>query len=83
VATPISFQTSFSFLVRRPVAISVATSLIFSKAQKIPITGIRAIVLTADRMEENMSHVAIPLFDGESYDLWAVRMQTYLEGLDL
>jgi len=26
-----------------------------------------------------MSHVAIPLFDGESYDLWAVRMQTYLE----
>jgi len=30
-----------------------------------------------------MSHVAIPLFDGESYDLWAVRMQTYLEGLDL
>ena len=31
----------------------------------------------------NMSHVAIPLFDGESYDLWAVRMQTYLEGLDL
>ncbi|XP_027932931.1 uncharacterized protein LOC114188559 [Vigna unguiculata] len=34
-------------------------------------------------MEGNMSHVAIPLFDGESYDLWAVRMQTYLEGLDL
>jgi len=30
-----------------------------------------------------MSHVAIPLFDGESYDLWAVRMQTYIEGLDL
>ena len=34
-------------------------------------------------MEGNMSHVAIPFFDGESYDLWAVRMQTYLEGLDL
>ena len=58
-------------------------SLIFSKALKIPTTGIRAIVLTADRMEGNMSHVVIPLFDGESSDLWAVRMQTYLEGLDL
>ena len=43
----------------------------------------RAIVLTADRMEGNMSDVVIPLFDGESYDLWAVRMQTYLEELDL
>jgi len=57
-------------------------SLIFSKVLRIP-TGIKAIVFTTDRMEENMSHVAIPLFDGESYDLWAVRMQTYLEGLDL
>ena len=43
----------------------------------------RAIVLTADRMERNMSHVVIPLFDGESYDLWAVRMQIYLDGLNL
>ena len=34
-------------------------------------------------MEGNMSHVTIPLFDGESYDIWAVRMQTFLEGLDL
>ncbi|XP_027905830.1 uncharacterized protein LOC114165389 [Vigna unguiculata] len=34
-------------------------------------------------MEGNMSHVVIPLFDGESYDLWAVRMQAYLEGLDV
>ena len=25
----------------------------------------------------------VSLFDGENYDLWAVRMQTYLEGLDL
>jgi len=30
-----------------------------------------------------MSQVVIPLFDGESYDLWAIRMQTYLEGQDL
>jgi len=30
-----------------------------------------------------MSHVVIPLFDGESYDLWAVRMQIYLDGLNL
>jgi len=57
-------------------------SLIFSKAI-IPTVVLRAIVLTIDRMEGNMSHVAISLFDGESYDLWAVRMQTYLEGLDL
>jgi len=41
------------------------------------------IVLIVDTMEGNMSHVAIPLFDGESYDLWAERMQTHLEGLDL
>ena len=57
--------------------------LIFSKALKIPTTGIKAIVLIADKMEGNMSHVVIPLFDGESYDLWAVRMQAYLEGLDV
>ena len=30
-----------------------------------------------------MSHIVIPLFDSENYDLWAVRMQTYLQGLDL
>jgi len=58
-------------------------SLIFSKATKFQQLVSRAIVLTADRMKGNMSHAVIPLFDGESYDLWAVRMQTYLEGLDL
>jgi len=30
-----------------------------------------------------MSQVVIPLFDGESYDLWAIRIQTYLQGIDL
>jgi hypothetical protein len=29
------------------------------------------------------SQVAPPIFDGESYDLWAVRMESYLEDLDL
>ena len=33
--------------------------------------------------EGNFSQVALPLFDGEGYDLWSVRMQSYLEGLDL
>jgi len=30
-------------------------------------------------MEENILQVVIPPFDDESYDIWAVRMQTYLE----
>ena len=33
--------------------------------------------------EGNYSQVALPLFDGEGYDLWSVRMQSYPEGLDL
>jgi len=33
--------------------------------------------------ETNFSHVAPPIFDGENYDLWAVRMESYLEALDL
>ena len=33
--------------------------------------------------EGNYSQVALPLFDGKGYDLWSVRMQSYLEGLDL
>lgn len=31
----------------------------------------------------SFSHVATPVFDGESYDLWAVRMESYLDALDL
>jgi hypothetical protein len=31
----------------------------------------------------NFSHVAPPIFDGENYDLWAVRMEYYLEALDV
>jgi hypothetical protein len=31
----------------------------------------------------NFSQIAPPIFDGESYDLWAVRMEAYLEALDL
>jgi hypothetical protein len=31
----------------------------------------------------NFSQVAPPVFDGENYDLWAVRMESYLEALDL
>ncbi|XP_014503108.1 uncharacterized protein LOC106763427 [Vigna radiata var. radiata] len=34
-------------------------------------------------VESNFSRVAPSVFDGESYDLWAVKMETYLEALDL
>jgi len=36
-------------------------------------------------VETNFSHVALRIFDGEteSYDLWAVRMEAYLDALDL
>lgn len=34
-------------------------------------------------VESSFSHVALPIFDGENYDLWAVRMESYLEALDL
>lgn len=33
--------------------------------------------------ETSFSSIAPPTFDGESYQIWAVRMQTYLEALDL
>lgn len=31
----------------------------------------------------SFSQVAPPIFDGDNYDLWAVRMESYLETLDL
>lgn len=31
----------------------------------------------------NISHVALPIFDGENYDMWTVRMESYLEALDV
>ena len=34
-------------------------------------------------VESNFSQVAPPLFNGENYDLWAVKMEEYLEALDL
>ena len=33
--------------------------------------------------EASFSSMAPPTFGGESYQIWAVRMQTYLEALDL
>nr|KYP35878.1 hypothetical protein KK1_043037 [Cajanus cajan] len=33
--------------------------------------------------ETNFSQVSPPIFDGESYDLWTVRMEAYLEALHL
>lgn len=33
--------------------------------------------------EANFSRMAPPVFDGENYQLWAVRMETYLEALDV
>jgi len=33
--------------------------------------------------ESSFSQITPPVFDGENYHLWAVRMQTYLKALDL
>ena len=33
--------------------------------------------------ESNFSAVAPPVFDGDNYQIWAIRMETYLEALDL
>lgn len=34
-------------------------------------------------VEANFSSVTPPVFDGENYQIWAVRMETYLDALDL
>jgi len=31
----------------------------------------------------NFSTMAAPVFDGDNYQMWVVRMETYLEALDL
>ena len=33
--------------------------------------------------EASFSQAALPVFNGENYDLWAVKMEAYLEALDL
>nr|KYP34216.1 hypothetical protein KK1_044861 [Cajanus cajan] len=33
--------------------------------------------------ETSFSQAALPVFNGDNYDLWAVKMETYLEALDL
>jgi len=33
--------------------------------------------------EASFSHITSPIFDGENYQLWAVKMEIYLEALDL
>jgi hypothetical protein len=33
--------------------------------------------------EANFSQIAPPIFDGESYQLWAVKTETYLEAFNL
>ncbi|GMJ09478.1 hypothetical protein HRI_004617000 [Hibiscus trionum] len=33
--------------------------------------------------ESNFSLIALPTFDGDNYPVWAVRMETYLEAVDL
>jgi len=33
--------------------------------------------------ESNFSAMAPPVFDGKNYPMWAIRMDTYLEALDL
>ncbi|KAL4280510.1 hypothetical protein GQ457_03G037790 [Hibiscus cannabinus] len=34
-------------------------------------------------IETSFSQISPPIFDGENYQLWTVRMETYLEALDL
>ncbi|XP_017434547.1 uncharacterized protein LOC108341368 [Vigna angularis] len=34
-------------------------------------------------VETSFSQVVPPIFDGDSYDLWAIKMQNFLEALDL
>ena len=33
--------------------------------------------------ESSFSHISSPIFDGENYQLWVVKMETYLDALDL
>ena len=33
--------------------------------------------------EASFSHISSPIFNGENYQLWAIRMETYLGALDL
>ena len=33
--------------------------------------------------ETSFSHISSPIFDGENYQLWAVKMETYLDAMDL
>jgi len=33
--------------------------------------------------EASFSHITLPIFDGKNYDLWEVKMQSYMEFLDL
>lgn len=33
--------------------------------------------------ESNFSTMAPPVFNGENYQIWAVRMETYLDALDI
>ena len=33
--------------------------------------------------ELSFNHISPPIFNGESFQLWAVRMETHLEALDL
>ena len=34
-------------------------------------------------MNQSFSQVFLSVFDDKGYDLWAIRMESYLEGLDL
>ena len=33
--------------------------------------------------ESNFSSIAPSIFDGDNYHMWAIRMETYLEAMDL
>ena len=55
---------------------------LFSKNQQL-VSELSSYETCEMEGEGNFSQVALPLFDGKGYDLWSVRMQSYLEGLDV
>ncbi|XP_061949956.1 scopoletin glucosyltransferase-like, partial [Populus nigra] len=64
------------------VYICFGTVAIFSDSQlkEIVLNFLEGPVM---EVEASFSHISSPIFNGENYQLWAVRMETYLEALDL
>ena len=64
----------------------LCSSILFFFSSIKPTKWYQSYLLTGPvkmEVEESFSEVAPPVFDGENYDLWAIRMESYLEALDL